>query len=58
MAGVNGVQSTFQPDAPGQKLRTHQSQVGSAPAYEYDPPPPFTNEGKTKTKHFIILLGG
>ena len=25
------------------RLRTHQSQVGSAPAYEYDTPPPFDN---------------
>ena len=25
------------------RLRTHQSQVGSVPAYEYDPPPPFDN---------------
>ncbi len=31
--------------------RTHQSQVGSAPAYEYDPPPPFTNEGKPLFGH-------
>mmetsp|Transcript_13948 Transcript_13948/g.26832 ORF Transcript_13948/g.26832 Transcript_13948/m.26832 type:complete len:116 (+) Transcript_13948:82-429(+) len=30
------------------RMRTHQTQVGSAPAYEYDPPPPFTNEALNK----------
>ena len=50
MAGISGGPG-IRGDGPSEinnasvttRLRTHQSQVGSAPAYEYDPPPPFDN---------------